>query len=74
MRILRGKAAHANGLENLALFSGAILAANVAGVPVNKVNSHALAYLISRVIYNAIYVVSVFYLEEVSFLFVFETL
>lgn len=62
LRILRGEAAQSNGLENLAPFSGAILAANLAGVPVNKINHLALAYLVSRVVYNFIYIVGIFLL------------
>ena len=58
LQILRGKAAEANGFENLSVFAGAILAANFAGVPVGTLNTLSVAYLVSRVLYNIIYVVS----------------
>ncbi|KAF7984259.1 hypothetical protein HWV62_16098 [Athelia sp. TMB] len=58
LQILRGKAAEANGFENLSVFAGAILAANFAGVPVSTLNTLSVAYLASRVLYNIIYVVS----------------
>lgn len=58
LQIFRAKAAEANGFENLPVFAGAVLAANVAGVPVETLNALSAAYLASRVIYNIIYVVS----------------
>ncbi|KAI1085827.1 hypothetical protein F5B20DRAFT_519942 [Whalleya microplaca] len=55
-RVLRCEAAAANGQESLPVFIGAVIASNVAGVPVRTINLLASSYLVSRVFYNIIYV------------------
>ncbi|SCV72904.1 BQ2448_7 [Microbotryum intermedium] len=50
------RAAHTNGLENLSLFVGAILAANWASVPTEKLNQIAVLYVVLRLIYNPVYI------------------
>ncbi|KAK7908594.1 hypothetical protein PG985_015897 [Apiospora marii] len=55
-RILRSHHAATNGYETLPLFTGAIIASNIAGVPVSTVNLLSLAYLGSRALYNVIYI------------------
>ncbi|KAK8048386.1 hypothetical protein PG994_010116 [Apiospora phragmitis] len=60
-RIMRSQAAASNGYETLPLFSGAIIASNIAGVPVSTINMLGLAYLGSRrqyevALYNVIYI------------------
>jgi uncharacterized MAPEG superfamily protein len=56
-RIVRAEAAQANGLENVGFFAAAVVAANVAGVSKLVLNSLSLAYLVSRALYNWLYVV-----------------
>ncbi|KAK8124873.1 uncharacterized protein PG998_000632 [Apiospora kogelbergensis] len=55
-RILRSHAAAQNGYETLPLFTGAVIASNMAGVPTSTINLLSLAYLGSRVLYNVIYI------------------
>ncbi|KAK4218046.1 hypothetical protein QBC37DRAFT_16385 [Rhypophila decipiens] len=55
-RFRRAKAASANGFETLALYAGGIVAANAAGVATPTLNKLALSYLISRGLFNYIYV------------------
>ncbi|KAK6843734.1 hypothetical protein PG990_004394 [Apiospora arundinis] len=55
-RILRSRAAAENGYETLPLFTGAVIASNMAGVPVSTINLLSLAYIGSRVLYNFIYI------------------
>ncbi|EMR62317.1 hypothetical protein MGN70_011007 [Eutypa lata] len=55
-RLIRCEAASANAQETLPLFSCAVLAASVGGVPAPTVNAVAAAYLATRVVYNVIYV------------------
>jgi uncharacterized MAPEG superfamily protein len=54
--VLRASAASANGLETLGLFAAAVVAANVARVPVYDLNILTLGYLVSRAFYNLTYV------------------
>jgi uncharacterized MAPEG superfamily protein len=56
-RIQRARAATANGFETLGLYAAAVVAGNAAGLPVQRLNALALAYLVSRVVYNYVYVV-----------------
>lgn len=60
-RILRAESATANGLENLPLFAGGVVAVNVAtaspstsSVPI--INALCFAYLALRTAYNVVYV------------------
>lgn len=55
-RFRRAKAASANGFETLALYAGGIVAANAAGVATPKLNKLALGYLVSRAVFNFVYV------------------
>ncbi|RDL41009.1 Uncharacterized protein BP5553_00988 [Venustampulla echinocandica] len=55
-RFTRAEAAHNNGLENLPLFVGAILAANLAKLSTRDVNTFAAAYLGLRVVYTLLYI------------------
>ncbi|KKY33346.1 putative membrane protein [Diaporthe ampelina] len=55
-RIRRAEAATANGFETLGLYSAGIVAAAVTGVPAETLNYLSMAYLASRVGYNAFYV------------------
>ncbi|OIW33532.1 hypothetical protein CONLIGDRAFT_181326 [Coniochaeta ligniaria NRRL 30616] len=57
-RILRARAAHANGNETIGLYAAAVVAANVAGVEAETVNYLALGYVASRIVYNYIYVIA----------------
>ncbi|KAF9436292.1 hypothetical protein BGZ76_004357 [Entomortierella beljakovae] len=51
----RCEGAHHNGLESLGLYSAAILAALHAGVAKETVSSYTTLYIISRLLYNGIY-------------------
>ncbi|KAK3357306.1 hypothetical protein B0T25DRAFT_538820 [Lasiosphaeria hispida] len=55
-RISRAKAASANGFETLGLYAAGVVAANVAQVETEAVNKLALTYLVSRAVYNFVYV------------------
>lgn len=55
-RIQRAEAAMANGFETLGMYSAGIVAAVVAGVPAETLNYLSVAYLASRVGYNAVYI------------------
>ncbi|KAH8909908.1 hypothetical protein BR93DRAFT_935600 [Coniochaeta sp. PMI_546] len=57
-RIFRAEAATANGLETVGLYAAAVVAANVAQVEPDTVNKLTLAYLVSRAVYNYIYVIA----------------
>lgn len=46
----------ANGLETVGLYSAGVVAAAGAGVPAETLNYLSIAYLASRVGYNAVYV------------------
>ena len=56
-RISRAKAATANGFETLGLYAAGVVAGNAAGVPTQRMNTLALTYVASRVLYNYVYVV-----------------
>ena len=56
-RIVRAEAAQDNGLENVGFFAAAVVAGNVAGVSKVVLNSLSIAYLVSRALYNWLYVV-----------------
>lgn len=55
-RYERAEAAHKNGMENLSLFVGAILAGNVAHLSTSTLNTFAMAYLCLRVAYTLVYI------------------
>ena len=54
----RVEAAHANALEGMPMFFGAVLAAVVAGVPATQVDTAAVTYVLSRVVYTGVYLAS----------------
>ncbi|KAG7539632.1 hypothetical protein FFLO_03431 [Filobasidium floriforme] len=54
--ILRAEGAQSNGFENLAFFAVAQLAGNVAKLPASTLNTFAASYLLSRLAYNAAYI------------------
>lgn len=56
-RIKRAAAAHANRVENYAVFGAAVVSAMVAGVPGQVVNGYCLLYSVSSVAYGVAYVV-----------------
>ncbi|KAB8297771.1 hypothetical protein EYC80_001572 [Monilinia laxa] len=55
-RVRRAHAAGANGYENVGLFASAVVAGNVAGISHSTLNALTGGYLISRVVYNFIYI------------------
>lgn len=55
-RIIRAEGAQQNGFENIGLFASAVLAGNLAGLPAATLNTLSGGYLVSRVVYNAIYI------------------
>lgn len=55
-RIRRAHAAGANGYENIGLFASAVVAGNVAGLSHSTLNTLTGGYLISRAVYNFIYI------------------
>ncbi|KAL2201177.1 hypothetical protein P885DRAFT_73526 [Corynascus similis CBS 632.67] len=56
-RFLRARAATANGFETISLYAAAVVAGNVARLPAARLNKLTLAYLVSRIVYNYVYVV-----------------
>ncbi|BGP58083.1 hypothetical protein JCM8202_006216 [Rhodotorula sphaerocarpa] len=54
-RYLRMEAAQQNIFENLGLYAAAIVAGNVAGLPVRHMNKIAAGYIASRVVYVFLY-------------------
>ncbi|KAL1839035.1 hypothetical protein VTJ49DRAFT_1935 [Mycothermus thermophilus] len=56
-RISRARAAAANGFETLGLYAAAITAGNAAGLATGRMNRLALTYVLSRAVYNYVYVV-----------------
>jgi uncharacterized MAPEG superfamily protein len=55
-RYERAEAASKNGFENLPLFVGAILAGNMAKLDSTTMNGFVVAYMVSRLAYNIIYI------------------
>ncbi|KAN0095989.1 hypothetical protein V8E51_014794 [Hyaloscypha variabilis] len=55
-RILHAEAAQTNCFENLALLATAVLARNLAGLPAATLNTLSGGYLLSRVLYNFVYI------------------
>ncbi|KAF9200635.1 hypothetical protein BGZ49_009130 [Haplosporangium sp. Z 27] len=54
----RAEGAHVNGLETLPLFYGAVLAALHAGVDKDTVSYYSSFFIISRIIYTAVYILN----------------
>ena len=54
----RVESASANSVENFVFFTGAMLWAQMAGVPAETVNAWGLAYTLARVGYAAVYVLA----------------
>ncbi|SPC65480.1 uncharacterized protein UHOD_00637 [Ustilago sp. UG-2017b] len=55
-KIIRAESAQLNGFENLGWFAAAVVAANVARVPNGQLNQLTAGYLLSRAIFNLLYV------------------
>ncbi|KAI1352787.1 hypothetical protein F5Y01DRAFT_83344 [Xylaria sp. FL0043] len=55
-RILRAEAASANGMEGLPIFAAAVVAGNSAGLSNTALNSLSVGYIVSRIIYNYVYI------------------
>lgn len=55
-RVIRAEAAQANGFENLGIFAAAVVAGNVGGLSPGMLNGLGLGYVVSRVVYNHIYI------------------
>lgn len=55
-RYERAEAAHKNGMENLPIFIGAILAGNIAKLDTLTLNSFVVVYLCLRVAYTVAYI------------------
>ncbi|WRT66615.1 uncharacterized protein IL334_003574 [Kwoniella shivajii] len=52
----RAEAAQQNGFQNLPLFAAAVLAGNFARLSPSTLNTTAALYLVSRIIYNVVYI------------------
>ncbi|KAI1330667.1 hypothetical protein F5Y16DRAFT_362358 [Xylariaceae sp. FL0255] len=55
-KILRCESASANGFENLPLYAAALVAGNSAGLSPTTMNVASVAYIVSRVVYNYVYI------------------
>ncbi|EKM57676.1 uncharacterized protein PHACADRAFT_138913 [Phanerochaete carnosa HHB-10118-sp] len=55
-RLARMIGAHENGMENLPLWIGAVLAGYTAGIPHSTLNTFAVGYVGLRLLYNFIYI------------------
>ncbi|KAI0338041.1 hypothetical protein BDW22DRAFT_1363408 [Trametopsis cervina] len=55
-RAARCEGAHLNGMENLPIWFAAILAAHLAGLPNRTLNLVSAAYVVTRVVYNYVYI------------------
>ena len=55
-KIVRAEGAQQNGFENLGLFASAVVAGNMANLGAGVLNGLSAAYLVSRVVYNTIYI------------------
>jgi uncharacterized MAPEG superfamily protein len=53
---MRAEAAQMNGFENLAFFASAVVAGNLAGLPAATLNMLSGGYIVSRILYNFIYI------------------
>lgn len=55
-RIIRAEMAQANGLESIGVFAAAVVAANMTKVDQDWLNGLSVGYVVSRILYNVIYV------------------
>ncbi|MCJ1399154.1 hypothetical protein MMC11_002356 [Xylographa trunciseda] len=55
-RVIRAEGAQQNGFENVGLFAAAVVAGNVAGIDHWWLNALSGGYIVSRVVYNVIYI------------------
>jgi len=55
-RIRRMEGAHINGNESVPLWIGAVLAGNYAGLEQSTLNKVAIFYILSRCLYNYVYI------------------
>jgi len=55
-RIIRAEGAQQNGFENVGLFAAGVVAANFAGVPAGTMNALSGGYVVSRILYNLVYI------------------
>jgi len=55
-KIIRAEGAQQNGFENVGLFAAAVVAGNIAGLDNSTLNYLSGGYLVSRAIYNLIYI------------------
>jgi uncharacterized MAPEG superfamily protein len=53
---MRCEGAHTNGIENLGFFAASVIAGNFAGLPAQTLNALSAGYILSRVLYNFIYI------------------
>lgn len=54
--ILRAESAQANGMENISLFATAVVAGNMAHLSTSFLNGLSIAYVVSRAVYNVLYI------------------
>ncbi|KAI5361849.1 Putative membrane-associated, eicosanoid/glutathione metabolism (MAPEG) protein [Septoria linicola] len=54
--IIRAEGAQQNGFENLGLFAAAVVAGNIAKLDNSTLNTISGGYLLSRVVYNYLYI------------------
>ena len=57
-RIVRAENASLNGLENLGFFEAAVVAGNALGLDVALLSRLSLAYVLSRVLYNVVFILT----------------
>ncbi len=55
-RIFRAESAQQNGFENIGFFASAVVAGNLAGVDTIWLNTLSVGYVISRIVYNLLYI------------------
>ncbi|PMD66727.1 uncharacterized protein K444DRAFT_607048 [Hyaloscypha bicolor E] len=55
-RFTRIKGAQQNGFENLGFFAAAVVAGNLAGLSSSTLNGLSAGYVVSRVVYTAVYI------------------
>lgn len=55
-RIIRAECAQQNGYENIGFFAAAVVAGNLAGLDTTWLNTLSVGYVISRILYNLIYI------------------
>lgn len=55
-RIIRAVSAQQNGFENIGFFATAVVAGNLAGLDTTWLNTLSVGYVISRILYNLIYI------------------